>query len=148
MNDVLEGFNVRCYGVLIHDGKALVSYETVNGVELVKFPGGGLEHLEAPADCLVREFIEELNLTVAVRSVCHVSESMHMSYFRSQQMIGLYWYVEHLGELEELRFVERLKNKREVGDQFFKWVALDELSQVPWTHDLDREVAKKCQSEK
>ena len=44
-----KGFNVRVYGVLVEDGKLLVSDEYIKEHEITKLPGGGLEFGEAQA---------------------------------------------------------------------------------------------------
>ena len=36
-------FNIRVYGILIQEGKILVTDEIRSGVKMTKFPGGGLE---------------------------------------------------------------------------------------------------------
>lgn len=60
-------FNLRVYGILINENKqVLVSDEYIRGNYITKFPGGGLEFGEGTRDCLCREFMEEMNLTVEV----------------------------------------------------------------------------------
>jgi len=54
-------FNVRVYGLMIHDGAILTVEEPVRDRIIRKFPGGGLEFGEGILDCLKREFKEELN---------------------------------------------------------------------------------------
>ena len=61
-----ERFNIRVYGVLQRGGKVLVSHERIAGRVHAKFPGGGLEFGEGPKDAVVREFMEELGITVTV----------------------------------------------------------------------------------
>ncbi|MEO8111148.1 MAG: NUDIX domain-containing protein, partial [Ginsengibacter sp.] len=58
-------FNIRVYGILINNEKqVLVSDEFIRGKYYTKFPGGGLEFGEGTRNCLVREFEEEMDLTV------------------------------------------------------------------------------------
>ncbi|MFM2327645.1 MAG: hypothetical protein RIR31_1847, partial [Bacteroidota bacterium] len=60
-------FNIRVYGILINENKqVLVSDEFIRGMQITKFPGGGLEFGEGTRDCLKREFMEEMNLEVAI----------------------------------------------------------------------------------
>ena len=60
-------FNIRVYGILINDLKqVLVSDEYIRGKYYTKFCGGGLEKGEGTIDCLKREFMEEMNLKIAV----------------------------------------------------------------------------------
>jgi len=58
--------------VIIENGKVLVAQRAVNDKLALKweFPGGKLETGETPEVCLVREIKEELNLNIAVDSLC------------------------------------------------------------------------------
>ena len=51
-------FTLRVYGLLMHEGRVLVSDELIKGQRITKFPGGGLEYGEGLKDCLVREIRE------------------------------------------------------------------------------------------
>ncbi|MEI8060472.1 MAG: NUDIX domain-containing protein, partial [Ferruginibacter sp.] len=60
-------FTIRVYGILINEKKqVLVSDELIRGMYITKFPGGGLELGEGTRDCLKREFMEEMGLTVEI----------------------------------------------------------------------------------
>ena len=61
----IKNFNVRVYAICIQNKKLLVIKEPFVGKMVTKLPGGGLELGEGPAECLVREFKEELNLTIS-----------------------------------------------------------------------------------
>ena len=63
----MKHFNVRVYGILIHKENLLVSDEFIKGKLITKFPGGGLEFGEGTIDCVIREFMEELNLKIEVK---------------------------------------------------------------------------------
>ena len=60
-------FNIRVYGLLIEDGKVLVSDELIKGKGITKFPGGGLEFGEGTIEALKREFREELDTEIHIR---------------------------------------------------------------------------------
>ena len=60
----LNRFNVRVYGILVDQGRILVSHERYKGKNFSKFPGGGLKLGESVLDCIVREFKEEMNIVV------------------------------------------------------------------------------------
>jgi len=64
--------NLRVYGVLVRDGRALMSAENVAGRDVLKFPGGAVEPGETPEAALVREFDEECCLTVKAVALLHV----------------------------------------------------------------------------
>jgi 8-oxo-dGTP diphosphatase len=91
-------FNVRVYGILINENKQLlVSDEFIRGQYYTKFPGGGLEFGEGTRDCLAREFMEEMNLRVAVCDHIYTTDYFQISAFNpDHQMISIYYHVSPL----------------------------------------------------
>src|SRR5438270_442054 len=91
-------FNIRVYGILINEQKqVLVSDELIRGSYFTKFPGGGLEFGEGTRDCLKREFMEEMNLQVAVGDHLYTTDYFQMSAFNPQhQIISIYYLVKPL----------------------------------------------------
>src|SRR3954471_21402354 len=91
-------FNIRVYGILIGENKqVLVSDEFIRGDYYTKFPGGGLEFGEGTRDCLKREFMEEMNLDVAVGEHLYTTDFYQMSAFNPKlQIISIYYYVQQL----------------------------------------------------
>lgn len=91
-------FNVRVYGLLVNEAKqVLVSDEYIRGDYFTKFPGGGLEFGEGTRDCLVREFMEEMNLRVEVTAHLYTTDFFQMSAFSpGQQIIAIYYRVKAL----------------------------------------------------
>lgn len=91
----MHPFNVRVYGLLIESGSILITHETIKGVDMTKFPGGGLEFGEGTKDCLVREFKEELNLDITVKGHYYTTDFFQASAFNSSdQIISIYYLVE------------------------------------------------------
>ena len=70
----MNKFNVRVYGIWIKNEKILLSHENIDGFEMIKFPGGGLEYGEGALDCLKREFKEELDVEISRTKLIQVSE--------------------------------------------------------------------------
>lgn len=89
-------FNIRVYGILSNkDREILVSDEFIRGNQYTKFPGGGLEFGEGTRDCLVREFMEEMNLAVRVTEHLYTTDFFQMSAFNPEhQIISIYYRVE------------------------------------------------------
>jgi 8-oxo-dGTP diphosphatase len=94
-------FNIRVYGILQNaDGDVLVSDEFIRGNQYTKFPGGGLEFGEGTRDCLKREFLEEMQLSVLVKEHIYTTDFFQMSAFNPEhQIISIYYRVEALEEI-------------------------------------------------
>lgn len=95
-------FTLRVYGILINaQQQVLVSDEFIRGNRFTKFPGGGLEIGEGTRDCLRREFIEEMNLQVAVGDHIYTTDYYQPSAFNSaHQIISIYYYAEALEPIQ------------------------------------------------
>jgi 8-oxo-dGTP diphosphatase len=91
-------FNIRVYGILISDDKqVLVSDELIRGKHYTKFPGGGLEYGEGTRDCLVREFLEEMDLRIEVLEHLYTTDHYVRSAFNpDHQIISIYYLVKAL----------------------------------------------------
>lgn len=80
---------IAAYGVLTDDaGRVLLtrSSERSDVVGTWYLPGGGVEHGEAPADAVVREFAEETGLTVAVAGLRGVTADVLSIPARGQRL--------------------------------------------------------------
>jgi ADP-ribose pyrophosphatase YjhB (NUDIX family) len=87
-------FTIRVYGILLNDKQqVLVSDEHIRGNYYTKFPGGGLELGEGTRDCLKREFMEEMRLSVAVGDHIYTTDFYQMSAFKpDDQIIAIYYF--------------------------------------------------------
>jgi ADP-ribose pyrophosphatase YjhB (NUDIX family) len=86
-------FNVRVYGLWLHNGHVLVNEELIRGRKVIKFPGGGLDWGEGTIDCLKREWMEELNLEVDVISHFYTTDFFQPSAFDDSQVISIYYLI-------------------------------------------------------
>jgi 8-oxo-dGTP pyrophosphatase MutT (NUDIX family) len=138
----ITNFNLRVYGLLIEEGKVLVTHEHRAGMVMTKFPGGGLEKGEGLADGLKREFMEEMNLKVDVRGIFYVNDFLQISAFNPKdQLISFYFYVKP--EVEDYLIAHGSIDKLNPNDQIFEWVSIDKLSEIEFTFPIDREVVKR-----
>ncbi len=89
---------VRVYGILLNEKKeVLVSDELIRGNYYTKFPGGGLEVGEGTRDCLQREFMEEMQLSVSVGQHLYTTDFYQQSAFNpSQQILSIYYFAHAL----------------------------------------------------
>ncbi len=144
-------FNVRVYGLLVNDAKqVLVSDEYIRGDYFTKFPGGGLEFGEGTRDCLVREFIEEMNLAVEVTDHIYTTDFFQMSAFSpGQQIIAIYYKVNPLQPIvvplrnKPFDFDDvQLKTYAETGEtETFRLINWEDFSGETVTLPIDKIVA-------
>jgi len=92
---MINRFNIRVYGILEHKGKFLLLRERFREHVFIKFPGGGLEYGEGPAECVVREFKEELNLDIEIMEHFYTTDFFQASLFSSNdQIVSIYYRVQ------------------------------------------------------
>lgn len=86
-------FNVRVYGIWIHEEKLLINEERIHGRTIIKFPGGGLDLGEGIIECLIREWKEELGLDIEVLEHFYTTDFFQPSAFDDSQVISIYYRV-------------------------------------------------------
>jgi len=132
-----KGFNIRVYALCIVNNELLTLKEPYAGNIVVKLPGGGLEFGEGTADCLKREFKEELNLEITVDDAFYIQENFVPSLAKdSKQLLTLYFFATII-DLHNLEIID--KNIQEVN-----WIPL--TANNPFTLPVDKIVFNKLQS--
>ncbi len=144
-------FNIRVYGILLNEKRqVLVSDERIRGDYITKFPGGGLEPGEGTRDCLAREFMEEMNLKVAVEEHFYTTDFYQQSAFNPQhQLLSIYYFVSALESIavplrsREFDFDEQqLKTYESTGEtETFRFINLEDFSTGSVTLPVDKHVA-------
>lgn len=86
-------FNIRVYGIWIHDNKILVNEELIRGRHIIKFPGGGLEWGEGLTDCLAREWKEELGIDITIKAHFYTTDFFQPSAYDDSQVISIYYLI-------------------------------------------------------
>jgi 8-oxo-dGTP diphosphatase len=86
-------FNVRVYGIWIHNDQLLINEELIKGRSVIKLPGGGLEPGEGTIDGLKREWKEELDLDIEVTDHFYTTDFFQQSAFDDTQVISIYYFV-------------------------------------------------------
>lgn len=136
-------FNIRVYGIWIDSGRVLVTDEFRMDHEMTKFPGGGLEFGEGPADCIRRECFEEFGQEFEIAGHFYTTDFFQVSAFnKSDQLISIYYLVK---PVEDCRFkISEIKfdfAERVDGAQAFRWIPLSELNEDDLTWPVDKRVA-------
>jgi len=132
-----KGFNIRVYALCIVNNELLTLKEPFAGNMVVKLPGGGLEFGEGTADCLKREFKEELNLEITVGDAFYIQEDFVPSLAKDgKQLLTLYFFATII-DLHNLEIID--KNIQEVN-----WIPL--TANNPFTLPVDKIVFNKLQS--
>jgi len=143
--DKVNKFNVRVYGICVNENQELlVADERINGVEMTKLPGGGLEFGEGPVECVRREFIEECGQEVEVLGHFYTTDFFVLSAFHTQsQIISIYYRVKlrstPLFKTKNRKFDFNTKDSTSIA---FRWVPLQELSPAEFTFPIDKRVAE------
>lgn len=123
-------FTIRVYGLLIHEGKALLSRENIHGDIYTKFPGGGLEFGEGVLDCLHREFMEEVSIKLSHTEHFYTTEDYISSAFHNppKQVLCIYYKVQtqEIGKIKvgNPKQTELLKKDQ---DQILYWCPIEDL---------------------
>jgi 8-oxo-dGTP diphosphatase len=138
-------FNIRVYGFLIDDGAVLVTDEFRLGINMTKFPGGGLQFGEGAADCLKREFMEELNTPIEIISHFYTTDFFQPTTLlpSDMQLLNIYYVVK---AVKPYRFkTTGIKNDflPVDGAQCFRWVKIDELKAEDFTFPIDQYIVGK-----
>lgn len=152
----MHHFNIRVYGVLVNEQKqVLVADEYIRGGYYTKFPGGGLEFGEGTRDCLKREFMEEMNLSVSVDDHIYTTDYFQMSAFNpAHQIVSIYYYVTALEPItaplrtKPFDFDEsQLKVYAEKNEtETFRFIDWDDFTKECLTLPIDKIVAELIKS--
>lgn len=138
----MHRFNVRVYGLLIQNGKVLVSDEFIKGHRITKFPGGGLEFGEGTIDCLKREFIEELDLDVEIVDHFYTTDFFVESAFApNNQVISIYYTVKAKYDTDVIGSDTAHDYDEKEGAQSFRWLSLNTITSDDLTLIIDKKVA-------
>lgn len=138
-------FNIRVYGIWIHQDNLLVSDERIGNFCFTKFPGGGLEYGEGLIDGLIREWQEELHTNIEVLEHFYTTDFFQESAFHpNTQIISIYYKVRPLNE-PKIPIHAHPQKYLFLGHEecYFRWIPLAQLSSTHMTLPIDKIVADK-----
>lgn len=119
-----ENSRMACRGIVVQNGKILLSYETVTGQYMI--PGGGLEEGEDERECCAREVLEETGFVIRPSEcVLQIDELYEDWKFVSKYFLGT---VEGEGKM---KLTDR---EIEVGMEP-RWLPIDEIMEIFSKHN-------------
>jgi ADP-ribose pyrophosphatase YjhB (NUDIX family) len=131
-------FNVRVYGIWIHEGRILVNEEQIRGKQVIKFPGGGLDPGESTIDGLKREWQEELGMGIEVLEHFYTTDFFQQSAYDDSQVISIYYFV--TGGDPMAAITNHIDGERTY------WMPLNEVSGETFTLPIDKVVGGMLQA--
>lgn len=121
-----------------------MSDEFIGGLEITKFPGGGLEFGEGAIEAIKREMMEETATEVEVVGHFYTTDFFQVSAFNPKaQVISIYYIIKAITSLKTkvsdkaFDFPERAE-----GAISFRWIALEMISEDHFTFPIDKKVAR------
>lgn len=114
-----EKTRTACRGIIIRDGKILLSYATRQDIWML--PGGGLEDDEDEKTCCSREISEETGV-VADPSECKLEID---EYYEEWKWVNRYFFAEVVGSTQ----TQLTDREKEVGMEP-RWIPLDEAIEI------------------
>lgn len=124
-------FRIAVYGLLVQNACLLLAKEIIQGKEVNKFPGGGLQLGEGIAEALKREFNEELNIDIVRATHLYTTDFFVPSAFHpNYQVIAIYYLVETNRLLPSFNF--------QINDIAFSWIPITQLHQNILTFETDK----------
>ncbi len=138
-------FTIRVYGLLIQNDQILLSRENIHGDLFTKFPGGGLEFGESIIDCIKREFMEEVGITLSSIEHFYTTEGYFPSAFHNppKQVLSIYYKVS-TKELDKIKTEDptKLFLLKENEGQILYWCFLDNLKKQRIELPIDKIVVE------
>lgn len=118
-----------CRGIVIQDGKILLSYETK--IDQWMIPGGGKEEDESVTDCVIRELAEETGyVVISEKKAVDVVE-----YYEDVRYVSVYLICKIVGETA----VQLTEAEKENGLER-RWVPLKDALSTFSEHERYRDI--------
>jgi 8-oxo-dGTP diphosphatase len=139
----INQFNIRVYGLIVNEKKqVLLSDEFVMDQRMTKFPGGGLQFGEGPADCIQREAREEFGQEIEILEHFYTTHFFQKAlFFPDHQLISIYYRI-RFPEPMRFKISDTPFNFPEMinGSQSFRWAIIDSVQEEELSFPVDRYV--------
>ena len=145
-----EKFVIRVYGIIRNTkNEILISDEFQMGMQMTKFPGGGLHYGEGTIDCLKRELKEECN-GQEIKNLEHFYTTdfyQKALFYENHQLVSIY-YLANLKDPLCFKISEKAFDFAEMknGNQSFRWKHITDLNEVEMTFPIDKLVLNKMKN--
>jgi 8-oxo-dGTP pyrophosphatase MutT (NUDIX family) len=147
----ISKFNIRVYGLVVDEGNILLTDEFRLGINMTKFPGGGLLLGEGTIDCLKRECYEELGQEIEVIRHFYTTDYFQPTTLLPTvtQLISIYYLI-RIEKPYRFKTTNKKFDFEEVidGAQTFRWVSLKNLDVNELTFPIDKKVTTLLKKEK
>ena len=112
-------------GLAIKDNKLLVSegFDKVKNETFYRCLGGGIEFLEKSEEALKREFLEEINVDIAVKDFLGISENIFTYQGKNAHELILFYSI----EISDENYQEEYKVIDDHGETIAEWIDIDEF---------------------
>ena len=112
-------------GLVIKDNKLLVSegFDKVKNEIFYRCLGGGIEFLEKSEEALKREFLEEINVDIAVKDFLGISENIFTYQGKNAHELILFYSI----EISDENYQEEYKVIDDHGKTIAKWIDINEF---------------------
>jgi 8-oxo-dGTP diphosphatase len=146
INPKIDSFNIRVYGLFINQkNEILLTDEERFGMQMTKFPGGGLHFGEGPIDCLRREAMEEFGQKIEVLEHFYTTDFFQQAkFYENQQLISIYYMAKFVGK-EKFMIASKPFEFIKSGENepiSFRYILLPEIKVDDLSFPIDRYVVK------
>ncbi len=123
-----EKFKYRVSGLLIKNNKLLVV--KIDNNSFYCLPGGHVELLEDTREAIIREFKEETNIDVNIKSLLYIIENFFKSGKYNCHEVGIYYLLDTEQLINFDDYVVDEQDKDKITKLSFKWFDIDNLKNV------------------
>ena len=112
-------------GLAIKNNKLLVSegFDKVKNETFYRCLGGGIEFLEKSEEALKREFLEEINVDIAVKDFLGISENIFTYQGKKAHELILFYSI----EISDENYQEEYKVIDDHSETIAEWIDIDEF---------------------
>jgi 8-oxo-dGTP diphosphatase len=141
----INAFNIRVYGLFINKkNEILLADEERYGMQMTKFPGGGLQFGEGTIDCLKREALEEMGQEIEITGHFYTTDFFQTSAFNQEHQLLSVYYLSSFKENEKFRLSDtKYDFNGKTGEIIsFRYQSLQTLKEEDLSFPADRLVLK------